>query len=68
MAPADRKLPPHCTITVTPVNDAPTAVADAYDAVAGDTLSVAAPGVLGNDSDVDGDALSVGAVNGTPRT
>ncbi|GAB6193598.1 Ig-like domain-containing protein [Desulfocastanea catecholica] len=53
------------TITVTPVNDAPVAVADGYDAVAGTTLSVAAPGVLANDSDVDGDPLTAVA-SGTP--
>jgi hypothetical protein len=53
------------TITVTPVNDAPAAVADGYDAFAGAHLLVAAPGVLGNDTDVDGDVLQVGVV-GTP--
>jgi len=47
------------TITVTPVNDPPTAVGDAYDAVEGTMLSVAAPGVLANDSDIDGDSLTV---------
>jgi FtsP/CotA-like multicopper oxidase with cupredoxin domain len=46
------------TITVTPTNDGPIAVADAYDAVEGETLSVAAPGVLANDVDVDGDGLT----------
>jgi len=55
------------TITVTPVNDAPTAVADAYDAVERTTLNVAAPGVLGNDSDVDGDPLTA-SPSGTPPT
>lgn len=52
------------TITVTPVNDAPVAVADAYEAFAGTLLVVAMPGVLGNDLDVDGDALSVGVIGG----
>ena len=46
------------TITVTPVNDAPNAVADSFTALKGRTLNVAAPGVLGNDSDVDGDQLT----------
>jgi hypothetical protein len=41
------------------------AVADAYDAEEGGTLNVAAPGVLGNDVDVDGDGLTASAV-GTP--
>ncbi|HLB00344.1 MAG TPA: Ig-like domain-containing protein [Bacteroidota bacterium] len=52
-------------ITVTPVNDPPSAVANAYNAPAGGTLSVAAPGVLGNDTDVDGDPLAAAPV-GTP--
>lgn len=46
------------TITVDPLNDGPVAVADAYNAIAGETLSVAAPGVLWNDSDVDGNPLT----------
>ena len=46
------------SITVNPVNDLPVATADAYEAFAGITLSVPAPGTLGNDSDVDGDALT----------
>jgi FtsP/CotA-like multicopper oxidase with cupredoxin domain len=47
-------------ITVVPVNDAPAAVNDAYDAVEGGTLNVAAPGLLNNDSDLDiGDTLTV---------
>jgi VCBS repeat-containing protein len=50
------------TIAVSSVNDPPLAAADTF-AVDEDTvLSVAAPGVLGNDSDPDGDALSVSAV------
>ena len=45
------------------VNDAPTAKADAFQALAGRTFSVAAPGVLANDGDVDGDALQAVKVN-----
>ncbi|MEE8331648.1 MAG: tandem-95 repeat protein, partial [Acidimicrobiia bacterium] len=46
------------TITVTAVNDAPVAVADSY-AVAEDTLlALAAPAILGNDTDVDLDPLT----------
>src|SRR3989442_767810 len=41
------------TITVTPVNDAPVAVNDAYSVNEDTILTVAAPGVLGNDTDVD---------------
>ena len=46
------------TITVTSVNDAPVAVDDEYTVAEKETLTIDAPGVLGNDSDVDGDALS----------
>src|SRR5436190_24269831 len=47
------------TITVTPVNDAPMAVNDDSYTTPEDTqLTVLTPGVLANDSDVDGDALS----------
>jgi hypothetical protein len=45
-------------ITVDPVNDPPMAVDDAYSVEQDGLLDVAAPGVLGNDSDVDGDALT----------
>jgi VCBS repeat-containing protein len=46
------------SITVNPVNDAPVAANDAYTTDEGTILTVAAPGVLGNDSDVDGDPLT----------
>jgi len=46
------------SITITGVNDAPVAVNDSYPAARDTTLYVAAPGVLINDSDVDGDTLS----------
>ena len=54
------------TITVTPVNDPPvTGVAgDNYSVLEDATLTVAAPGVLGNDSDVDGDALTAIMISG----
>jgi hypothetical protein len=48
----------YVTITVNPVNDAPKAVKDSFQALADRTLNVAARGVLGNDSDIDGDALT----------
>jgi len=54
------------TITVTATNDEPVAVADFYDAVEGETLMVAAPGVLGNDIDVDGDELTASVVGTQP--
>src|SRR5207248_77334 len=57
------------TITVTPVNDAPTAREDSYTTAEDTPLTVPAPGVLGNDSDADGDpitaALAVGPAHGT---
>lgn len=46
------------TITVDPVNDPPVAVDDAYTTDEDTVLNVAASGVLGNDSDVDGDSLT----------
>ncbi|WP_246861947.1 LamG-like jellyroll fold domain-containing protein [Nocardioides sp. SYSU D00065] len=54
--------PTTVTITVeeqvTPPNRAPVAVDDAFATVAGEPLSLAAPGVLGNDTDADGDPMS----------
>jgi len=46
------------SVTVTPVNDAPVANDDAYSTAEDTALSIVAPGVLFNDSDVDGDSLS----------
>ncbi|MCA1554701.1 MAG: Ig-like domain repeat protein, partial [Chloroflexi bacterium] len=46
------------------INTAPTATADAYNVNEDNTLVVSAPGVLSNDSDVDGDALSAISVSG----
>ena len=62
------------TITLTVIaandpNDAPVAVDDAYATTEDTALTVAAPGVLGNDTDVDGDPLTAvlvaGPANGT---
>ena len=52
------------SVTVTPVNDAPVATNDAAATDEDTPLSVPAPGVLGNDSDVDGDTLSAVVVDG----
>ena len=49
--------PATVSITVTPVNDAPVAADDAYAAIEDIVLNVA-PGVLGNDTDVEGTQLS----------
>ncbi len=46
------------TIVVAPANRAPVSVGDAYGATAGVALGVAAPGVLSNDSDPDGDPIT----------
>ena len=54
------------TITVNPVNDAPTGADDSYVSPSNTTLSVnAAGGLLANDSDVDGSFLDVATVNGS---
>src|SRR6185295_18562180 len=46
------------SITITGVNDAPVAVNDSYTTAEDTLLTVAAAGVLANDTDVDGDALT----------
>ena len=54
------------TITVNPVNQAPTAVSDAYTVDEDNVLTVAAAsGVLSNDTDADGDALTAALVSTT---
>src|SRR5207249_2040184 len=57
------------SITVTPVNDAPgtsggVLADDSYTTPEDTTLTVTAPGVLANDTDVDGDPLTAILVNG----
>ncbi|MBI1314693.1 tandem-95 repeat protein [bacterium] len=56
--------PATVVITVAPVNDAPVARDDTYTATEDVTLNVTAPGVLGNDSDADGDSLTAILVSG----
>ena len=46
------------TITVNGVNDPPVAVNDSYNVAEDTQLTVAVPGVLANDTDVDGDSLT----------
>ncbi len=46
------------TINVTCVNDAPVAVTDTYTGTEEITLNISAPGVLGNDTDVEDDPLT----------
>ena len=52
------------TITVTAVNDAPVAAVDSYTTTEDTPLTIAAPGVLANDTDVDSTALTAGLVSG----
>src|SRR5205085_909908 len=52
------------SLTVTPVNDPPVAANDSYSTAEDTPLAVSAPGVLGNDTDVDGDRLSAALVSG----
>jgi serine protease AprX len=51
-------------LSVAAPNQAPAASNDAWSMSAGATLSVTAPGVLGNDSDADGDALTAELASG----
>ena len=46
------------TLTVNPINDAPTASDDSYTISEDSALVIVAPGVIDNDSDVDEDSLS----------
>lgn len=50
-------------VTVTPINDAPVVVDDSY-VLDGASLTIAAPGILANDTDIDGDPLTVTLVAG----
>ena len=52
------------TVTLSVTNAAPVAVADTYAARTGVQLDVPAPGVLGNDTDADGDRLTASLVDG----
>jgi hypothetical protein len=47
------------TVTITVTNAVPVGHADAYTMASGGTLHIAAPGILANDADADGDALHV---------
>ena len=52
------------SVTITVTNAAPLAAADSYSANAGVTRTISAPGVLNNDTDADGDALSAQLASG----
>ena len=53
------------TVAVANVNDPPIAASDAFSMIADGKLVVAAPGLLGNDSDSDGDSLIAQQASGT---
>ena len=55
---ATNSAPATTTITVITLNNAPVAVADGYGVNEGGTLAPVAPGVLGNDTDADGDTMT----------
>lgn len=50
------------TINVTAVNDPPVAGDDSYNVTAGESLTVTPAGILGNDTDIEGNTLSVSTV------
>jgi hypothetical protein len=52
------------SVTVQPVNDPPIAGVDSYTVQGGTTLSTTAPGVLGNDTDIDSTGLAASVVTG----
>ncbi len=52
------------SITITGVNDNPTPTDDFFSMEQGETLNLDASGVLANDSDIEGDSLSVAVVGG----
>jgi hypothetical protein len=57
-SPPLESAPATVTINVAAVNDAPLAVTDVYETHVGVALTVPAPGVLSNDTDVEGNALT----------
>ncbi len=61
---ATNSEPTAVIITVTPVNDPPEAANDQYLTAEDTVLNIPAPGVLNNDSDLDGDALTAVLVTG----
>ncbi len=56
------------TININAVNDAPVGTTDNYNVDEDTLLTVAAPGVLTNDTDIDGDTLTAVLVNGPQHT
>ena len=61
---ADTSAPQTFTVTVVRNNGAPSAGADSFTALEDGALAPAAPGVLANDSDPDGDTMTASLVSG----
>jgi len=59
----DTSAPQSFLITVLPVNDAPSAPADAYVVQENTPFAITAPGILANDSDADGDVITARLVS-----
>lgn len=55
-------------VIIDPVNDAPIASVESYTTAEDQPLTIAAPGVLSNDTDVDGDTLTALPVSGSGPT
>ena len=55
------------SINVVSINDTPVAVANSYSTNEDTTLTVASPGLLGNDTDADGDAMTARLLTGPTR-
>ncbi|MEW5744165.1 MAG: PKD domain-containing protein, partial [Nitrospirota bacterium] len=51
------------TVTISTQNSAPVAVNDSYDVLEDSTLNIGSPGVLGNDTDADGNTLTASLVS-----
>ncbi|WP_440905248.1 Ig-like domain-containing protein [Catenovulum sp. SX2] len=66
IAQADISSQATVSITVNPINDLPRLQADNYSLDKGELLTILAPGVLANDSEVDGESLTVSLI--TPTT
>ncbi|MBP7948194.1 MAG: tandem-95 repeat protein [Verrucomicrobiales bacterium] len=60
--------PATVTINIAPVNDPPVAVNDTYFANPSETINLAAPGLLGNDTDIDTAPANLSAVLNSPVT
>ncbi len=61
----DNETTYHVTLNVSFVNDIPVGANDSYKNISGSVITVAAPGILANDSDIDGDILTA-QIEGTP--